>query len=268
MSVGFLLQTISRRLYSRSVALVNALPNMIEWLLPAWIVVCLIAGFLRIAISPTLPANIQQFADVFLPYGVIALAPALAMRLAFLAFPEMGQSRSLAFHLSPVGNWEKVDPETAKNSEAFGPTGIMASLLIGLLLNVPMRAFEFVLAVPALTSEAPLWGRMIFLAMAGETAAMTFLYTVCFVMAFRAIPLFPRMLAAVWAIDICFQLGTANILAQQPNLPPPVAGPLADLLTGNVTKTLVSIVVWLPYLLLSDRVNLTYRHRIRVSSRG
>jgi len=32
----------------------------------------------------------------------------------------------------------------------------------------------------------------------------------------------------------------------------------------NVEKVLISICVWLPYLLLSKRVNVTYRHRVPV----
>jgi hypothetical protein len=41
-----------------------------------------------------------------------------------------------------------------------------------------------------------------------------------------------------------------------------VAAALTALLTGNVKKVLISIAVWLPYLLLSARVNVTYRHRV------
>jgi hypothetical protein len=34
------------------------------------------------------------------------------------------------------------------------------------------------------------------------------------------------------------------------------------MLTGNVKKVLISMALWLPYLLLSTRVNVTYRHRV------
>ena len=33
------------------------------------------------------------------------------------------------------------------------------------------------------------------------------------------------------------------------------------LLNGNVHKVLISMLVWLPYLLLSERINITYRQR-------
>jgi hypothetical protein len=37
---------------------------------------------------------------------------------------------------------------------------------------------------------------------------------------------------------------------------------LQSLLYGNIEKTLISVTIWLPYLLLSKRVNITYRHRL------
>jgi hypothetical protein len=41
-----------------------------------------------------------------------------------------------------------------------------------------------------------------------------------------------------------------------------VASALHTLLEGNVKKVLISMALWLPYLLLSTRVNVTYRHRV------
>jgi hypothetical protein len=34
------------------------------------------------------------------------------------------------------------------------------------------------------------------------------------------------------------------------------------MLEGNLKKVLISVAIWLPYLLLSRRVNLTYRLRV------
>jgi hypothetical protein len=45
-------------------------------------------------------------------------------------------------------------------------------------------------------------------------------------------------------------------------LPGDVAAALQTLLTGNVKKVLISVCLWLPYLLLSTRVNVTYRQRV------
>jgi hypothetical protein len=76
------------------------------------------------------------------------------------------------------------------------------------------------------------------------------------------VPLFPRLLVAIWGLDLAFQLVTAELVAGTAGLPPEVATALHGLLEGNVKKALISMALWLPYLLLSRRVNVTYRSRI------
>ena len=39
-------------------------------------------------------------------------------------------------------------------------------------------------------------------------------------------------------------------------------GLIRDWVEGNVKKVLISVALWLPYLLLSTRVNVTFRHRL------
>jgi hypothetical protein len=92
---------------------------------------------------------------------------------------------------------------------------------------------------------------------------MNFFYMVCFVMALRAVPLFPRMLLFAWTADLALQFAIAQTVATTPGLPAQVAGALESLLHGNLQKVLVSAFVWLPYLILSDRVNVTFRQRVR-----
>jgi len=70
------------------------------------------------------------------------------------------------------------------------------------------------------------------------------------------------LLAAIWIGDVGMQLLTADLVAATPGLPGNVAGALHSLLDGNVKKVLISVALWLPYLLLSERVNVTYRQRI------
>ena len=95
-----------------------------------------------------------------------------------------------------------------------------------------------------------------------DVVLFTSLYTVAFVAALRRVPLFPRLLLAIWIGDITMQLVTAQLVASTPGLPATVAGALHALLEGNVKKVLISVALWLPYLLLSRRVNVTYRHRV------
>jgi hypothetical protein len=86
---------------------------------------------------------------------------------------------------------------------------------------------------------------------------------VCFVMALRAIPLFPRMLLFAWVADIALQFAIARHAAGS-DLPVPVVEALHSLIEGNIQKVLISAFVWLPYLIVSDRVNVTFRQRMRV----
>ena len=54
----------------------------------------------------------------------------------------------------------------------------------------------------------------------------------------------------------------ASVVASTAGLPQPVASALHTLLDGNVKKVMISVCLWLPYLLMSKRVNVTFRHRI------
>ncbi|MBX7495012.1 DUF2569 domain-containing protein [Qipengyuania sp. 6B39] len=246
----------------KSRALVGALRPFVDRAIPYWILGWLALAALRMVSAPAPIASFTEFASVFLPYAMIALAPPLGFRLAEAAFPAGVDKWEPQFRLAFVGRWEAIDRDSARRHPMFGPVGFMASLLIGLLLNVVLRSGEFLIAVPAVSMAGPDWARAIFLAMAFEVVAMNFLYLVCFVMALRTIPLFPRMLALTWMFDIALQLTTAGVVKSQADLPAEVATALVELLQGNITKVLISVAVWLPYLLLSDRVNVTYRSRL------
>ena len=55
----------------------------------------------------------------------------------------------------------------------------------------------------------------------------------------------------------------ATQIAAMADLPLMVSGPLHDLLYGNIQEVFISAFVWLPYLVLSERVNITYRQGLR-----
>jgi Protein of unknown function (DUF2569) len=99
--------------------------------------------------------------------------------------------------------------------------------------------------------------------MAADLILMNFFYMVCFVLALRSVPYFPKVMLFAWGLDLFIQLLIAWRLGLLDGLPPSVAQPLQDLLFGNIQKVLISAAVWLPYLILSDRVNVTYRQRVR-----
>jgi hypothetical protein len=85
---------------------------------------------------------------------------------------------------------------------------------------------------------------------------------IAFVAALRRVPLFPRLLLAIWIADLTMQFVTAKLVTASGPLPHGVSSALHNLLEGNVKKVLISVALWLPYLLLSKRVNVTYRHRV------
>lgn len=250
-------------LSARSRWLVAALDVRMELLIPAWILVFTLAAMPRMLFALTPVRTLLDLIQIVLPYALIALAPILGYRLTAGSFPKGQVSSQPIFRLAKLGRWQSVDPLVARRHPEFGPRGFMASLLVGLMLNVPVRSFEFLLSIPAMNHYAPTWGETIFRVMAFDVIAMNFLYMVCFVMALRSVPLFPRMLALTWAFDLFSQLAIARAVAASPHVPPQVALALQDLLTSNVQKVLISVFVWLPYLLLSSRVNVTYRWRLR-----
>jgi len=130
------------------------------------------------------------------------------------------------------------------------------------MLNVPVRAAEYMTAMPPLPEAAPRWLSALHFAMTFDVVLFSSLYMIAFVAALRRVPLFPRLLAAIWLADLTMQLVTAQLVTRAGDLPPAVASALHALLEGNVKKVLISIAIWLPYLLLSTRVNVTYRHRV------
>ena len=138
----------------------------------------------------------------------------------------------------------------------------MVSLLIGMLINVPVRATEYLAAMPALSGQVPAWLSTLHMVMTLDVVLLSSLYTIAFVAALRRVPLFPRLLAAIWMVDLVMQLSIAKITVAAGGLPVDVAAALQGLLQGNVKKVLISVALWLPYLLLSTRLNVTYRNRI------
>ena len=254
------------RLTERSRRLIRGLSPRMETVILAWLLIFGFAATIRALFAVTPIRGVIDFAQLFLPYALAALAPVAGYRIAMAAFPGGILPGQPGVRLALYGRWRKLAPADARAHPAFGPFGFMASLLIGMLLNVAIRSFEFVLAVPAMNHHAPEWGTTIFHMMAFDVIAMNFLYAVCFVLALRSIPLFPRMLLFAWTVDLFMQFAIARSVAAVADVPPTVALALQEMLSGNVTKVLISVAVWLPYLLLSDRVNVTYRSRISLQS--
>ncbi len=251
----------ARNLSRRSALVARSLHGRIEAITVAWAAVFIFVSLPKMMFPATFPRDLGDVLSVTVPYLLIAFAPIAGYRLAAASFPNGIRTAQPDIRLSIYGRWRRLSILDAKANPAFGPAGFMASLLIGLLLNIPVRSFEFLVAIPAISGNAPHWGQSLFLLLAADVVVMSFFYMVCFVLALRTVPYFPRMLLFAWALDIAAQMIIAQQIGAMPGLPEQVAVPLKQLLEGNITKVLISAFVWLPYLILSERVNVTYRQR-------
>lgn len=255
------IQDAGRRLYRRSVRFVAPLEDNVRSLLLGWTIVVAGACIFRMAFPVTPAADLSSTLILLVPHMLILTSPFLGYWTANHLFPRGVAFAQPEIRLARLGNWRPLNLLAVRGHASFGPVGMMASLLLGMLLNVPIRTAEFMAAVPAMTGDAPAWGQMIYFGMASDLVVMNFLYTLCFFMALRGVPFFPRMLLLTWGLDVVSQILIAHYVGGAPLLPPEVAASIAPLLESNLKKVLISVAIWLPYLLLSERVNVTYRWR-------
>lgn len=256
-----MLSAIGNRLHTRSAALLLSLENRLDRVLQGWLLVAGLASALRIATTPPWAAA-HGVLPVVLPYLLLIVAPFASIVLSLRWFRDGHLQSQPGTRLAVAGRWKRVLPNEARAHRLYGTSGIMVSLLIGMLLNVPVRAAEYLVAMPPVGGTVPPWLSSLHLAMTFDVVLFTSLYGIAFVAALRKVPLFPRLLAAIWVADVTMQLATAKLVASAGSVPPEVVQALEPLLYGNIQKVLISVVIWLPYLLLSRRVNVTYRSRV------
>lgn len=253
------LQQYRQQLHARSVALLRSLETGLDRMLRLWMLVSVLACSARAAAAPLGVAHTGP--GSIISYMLVILAPVISTLLALRWFADGELLPQPASRLAFPSRWRALSKHEARAHPLYGTTGIMVSLLVGMLLNVPVRAAEYLAAIPPIPSTSPEWLSTLQVAMTFDVVLFTSLYPIAFVAALKRVPLFPRMLVAIWILDVVMQLGIARIVAGT-NLPHAVAGALQTLLMGNVKKVLISVCLWLPYLLLSTRVNVTFRQRV------
>ena len=251
---------VHQQLHSRAAATLSSIEGRLDRIMQVWLLFAGLASVARIATSPIKPGHADL--ATIAPYLLLIFAPFASMVLALRWFSTGDRVPQPVVGLARIGHWKRVSQQSAQRHALYGAGGMMVSLLIGMLLNIPVRAIEYFAAMPALAGPVPQWLGKLHTLMTLDVVLLTSLYAIAFVAALRRVPSFPRLLAAIWALDLAMQLVTAQIVARSPGLPANVATALQPLLEGNIKKVLISIALWLPYLLLSKRVNVTYRHRI------
>ena len=260
---------LSAHLLAESQRIARFLDRRVTTLLMIWFAITALAGSFKIlnlvATHPKLAAP-AYLLPMILPYALIALAPVAGYALVVRCFAHGAIAAQPTVRLARVGRWSNLSPAQARQQQDYGMSGLLVSLIAGLLLSMIMRLGEYLLAMPALPRQAPGWALAMFDAMTFDLIYLSFLYSVCVAMALRAAPLFPRMLAYTWLCDLLMQLAIARYAVASGGLPGEVVAPLQAFLIANVKKVLISVMIWLPYLLVSDRVNVTFRQRVRRAS--
>jgi hypothetical protein len=252
---------LARKLNARSIAWISKVEASMPSLMLIWVALASFACGLRISSVGMQELPTSSGVANILSYTLVVAAPVCTIFLALRLFPAGRLFAQPGIRLARFGRWREIDGIRARKLALFGASGFMASLVLGMLVNVPVRVLEFLTAIPALSRVAPDWFLMLRQLMLVDVVVMSCLYCFAAIMALRHVPLFPRFLVATWGIDLLMQTVIARTMGAMADLPPEVAHPLHAMLEGNVKKALISVALWLPYLMLSKRVNLTYRLR-------
>ena len=255
------IEGVTQHLQVKSAALLLTLETRLDRILQGWLFFAGSASAARIATAPV-PRGVEGILPVVAPYLLLVSAPFASTLFALRWFRNGERQPQPLTRLARVGRWRSVSAAEAKQHPLFGASGLMVSLMVGMMLNVPVRALEYFAAMPPVGVGAPHWLSALHFAMTFDVVLFTSLYMIAFVAALRHVPHFPRLLGAIWLGDLAMQVITAELVVKAGHLPHGVAVALESLLTGNVKKVLISVALWLPYLLLSKRANVTYRHRV------
>lgn len=253
---------MKKRLTERSVAGVAALERRLPNIVAGWVMLASLICGLRLGWATSGPTAMQpEMTTGFLSYALVIATPVimLALSLRWFSAPQPQPT----FRLARLGSWRVISAREAKAHSLYGPYGFMFSLLVGILLNIPVRTIEFLSAIPPLPNIQPFWLKLLTGLTLADVVIFSAFYAICFVAALRCHPLFPRLLLFVWIFDLTTQWSIQFVIHAVPHMPEAVADAASNLFTGNIKKVLISIVLWLPYLLLSKRVNVTYRHRVK-----
>ena len=157
--------------------------------------------------SPTPHRRLRNLCIAFL----LVASPVVSALLALRWFSDGHLQPQPVVRLARLGRWTTVDRFEAEAHPLYGTSGIMVSLLVGMMLNVPVRVAEYLTSMPPIPAASPHWLSVLHFAMTFDAAAFTSLYMIAFVAALRRVPLFPRLLLAIWLSDLAMQLLTARM---------------------------------------------------------
>ena len=85
--IGDWLPVIRARAFEKSLALVSLFELRMDRIMAGWIAVFFLAALPRLTFPLTPVRSLSDFAEIFLPYAMIVLAPIAGYRLAARSFP-------------------------------------------------------------------------------------------------------------------------------------------------------------------------------------
>jgi hypothetical protein len=174
----FTYRIVQQKLHAKSGALLLTIEKRLPRIMTFWFMLAMAGCAVRIAASPH---HAAPDLATFLPYVLVVGAPLVSMGLALIWFREGHLMPQPTIRLAIAGKWRKVDRATAARHRLYGSTGLMVSLLVGMLLNVPVRALEYLASIPALTGAIPAWLATLHFMMTFDVVLLTSLYTIAFV---------------------------------------------------------------------------------------
>ena len=139
--------TVSNRLKARSTALLLTLDNRLDRILQAWLLLAGLVAAARIAFTPLQVAPIAGL-STFASYMLVVVAPFVSTLLALNWFRDGHLQAQPTTRLAVIGRWQKLSRAEAERHPLYGSSGLMASLLLGMMLNIPVRTAEYLAAMP------------------------------------------------------------------------------------------------------------------------
>ena len=120
-----------------------------------------------------MPHGAEGILPIVTPYLLLVSAPFASTLLALHWFRNGENQPQPEMRLAWVGRWRSVSSAEAKRHPLYGTSGIMVSLLVGMMLNVPVRALEYFAAMPPIGERAPRWLSALHFAMTFDVVLFT-----------------------------------------------------------------------------------------------
>src|SRR5947209_1865391 len=183
---------LNEKLTARSAALLLTIDQRLHRIMQAWLLLAGLTAAARMAsASHNMPVAVGS---TYGSYLLVVVAPVVSTLLALRWFADADKQPQPNTRLAVLGHWRSLSHTQASRHRLYGAGGIMASLLVGIMLNVPVRAAEYFVSMPPMPLQAPRWLSALQFAETLDVVLFGSLYMIAFVTALRRLPPFARLL--------------------------------------------------------------------------